>query len=854
LGRPALIDVLRLASYRFRVTFRRQWPGYLTVIVLVGAVGGLALGTLAGARRTQSSFPAYLARERASDLEVGVFPRTGAALPVNGAYYRHVADALGHLPDVKRLASSPLLFAVQMRPNGVPSTPAALDAEVDTIGSVNGMYFTQDRVVVARGRLANPARADEFVATGEAARLLGWHLGQVVPIGLFTPAQGNSPDFGTPKVKPVFQVAARLTGIVVFQDQIVRDDVDRFPTFVLFTPAFTARVPAAAVFPQFGLRLEHGSHDVAAVERAVIAALPRGSLYNFHVTSVVTGEVERAIKPETIALAVFGAIAALAAFLLAGQSIGRLLRAGAGDLLVLRSLGATQSMRRADGLMGALGAVVLGSLVAVGTAIALSFVFPIGPVSQLAPAKSAADWTVLGFGFGVLVLGLGVFAVVLAIRITPLGNADTTPAGAPRRSRAADAASRSGLSVAAVTGIRAALERPNDRGAPPVRSALLGAALAVSVVATTLTFASGLRTLVSTPRLYGWNWTYAINETGSGNIPPQTAGYLTHDADVAAWTGYGFAVAQIDGTSVPILTGDPNAPVTPPILSGHALEGNREIVLGAATIAMLHKHVGQTVTVSYGSPQNAPIYVPPTPLRIVGTATFPAIGNTGVLHPSMGTGALVSNGFPPASFKKAKMKRDPNQNGPAIIVVRLRTGVKPAVGLASLETIVTKTDEAVANDPNAGSDYRVLSVQRPAEIVNYRSTGSTPARLAICLAAGALGALALTLVASVRRRRRELALLKTLGFTRRQLGSSVGWQASVAAIVGILVGVPCGIVAGRWLWTLFARQIDAVPHPTVPTTQIILIAVGTLAFANLVAAIPARIAARTRAGVLLQAE
>jgi ABC-type lipoprotein release transport system permease subunit len=148
----------------------------------------------------------------------------------------------------------------------------------------------------------------------------------------------------------------------------------------------------------------------------------------------------------------------------------------------------------------------------------------------------------------------------------------------------------------------------------------------------------------------------------------------------------------------------------------------------------------------------------------------------------------------------------------------------------------------------------VLSVQRPAEIVNYRATGATPAVLASALAGGSLVALGLTLVASVRRRRRDLALLKTLGLTERQLAATVAWQASVAATIGIVVGVPLGIALGRWLWILFTREIYAVPDATVPVLQVVLTAVGALVLANLVAALPGRIAARTPTALLLRAE
>ncbi len=73
-------------------------------------------------------------------------------------------------------------------------------------------------------------------------------------------------------------------------------------------------------------------------------------------------------------------------------------------------------------------------------------------------------------------------------------------------------------------------------------------------------------------------------------------------------------------------------------------------------------------------------------------------------------------------------------------------------------------------------------------------------------------------------------------------------------MVGVVVGVPAGIALGRWLWTLFADGISAVPHPTVPALSIALVALGAVVFANLVALFPGRVAARTRTSLLLRAE
>jgi ABC-type antimicrobial peptide transport system permease subunit len=189
-----------------------------------------------------------------------------------------------------------------------------------------------------------------------------------------------------------------------------------------------------------------------------------------------------------------------------------------------------------------------------------------------------------------------------------------------------------------------------------------------------------------------------------------------------------------------------------------------------------------------------------------------------------------------------------------MIFVRFRHGANRAAAVRSLQQIADSTNKLMAANPDLGIEVSIylLPVQHPAEIVNYRSMGHTPAILAAGLAAGAIVALGLTLAASVRRRRRDLALLKTLGFTHRQLAAVVAWQASVAAIIGIAVGVPLGIAAGRWLWILFAHTIFAVPRPTVPVVSVIFVALGALVLANIVAALPGRRAASTPAALVLR--
>jgi ABC-type antimicrobial peptide transport system permease subunit len=267
----------------------------------------------------------------------------------------------------------------------------------------------------------------------------------------------------------------------------------------------------------------------------------------------------------------------------------------------------------------------------------------------------------------------------------------------------------------------------------------------------------------------------------------------------------------------------------------------RQVVLGPDTLAALHKHVGDTIVAKTGKPSSVR-------LHIVGTATFPTIGGSGQPQFEMGTGAVISTSL----FSAA----DHNQQGSAVpgpnaVLITIRPGVGQSAALRSLNQIDKELSPASGPDaPPSG----VVSVLRPAEIADYRSVGSTAFLLSGTLSAGALGALALTLIASVHRRRRELSLLKALGFTQRQLAATVVWQASVSVSIGVIFGMPLGIILGRWLWTLFAHGISVVPVPTVPAVSMVLVALGALVFANLAATVPGRTAARTPTALLLRAE
>ena len=364
-----------------------------------------------------------------------------------------------------------------------------------------GLYLHQDKVVAVQGRLPDDSRVDEMVMTRQAAEVLHAHVGQVLRWGFFSNAQSQDPAFGTPDFKPYLTEDVRLVGIVVFNTDVVQDDVDRLPTRAVFTPALTEKVVGVSSIASYALQLNGGAHDVPEVERAVQQRLPGGFNYNFHRTAVAEAKIEQAVEPESIALGVFGVIAAGAVLLIAGQGVSRQLQADDADRDVLRALGAGRSTVVLDSVLGVVVAIVTGSVLAGVVAVALSPLAPTGAVrAVLGHVGPAVDWTVIGLGVTGLVIVLVGLALWLAYRRAPHRLADRARLQAGRRSGAARLGAAAGLPPTGVVGLGFALDPGRARRQAPVRAALFGTALAVTMVTATLTFGASLRTRWSRTR------------------------------------------------------------------------------------------------------------------------------------------------------------------------------------------------------------------------------------------------------------------------------------------------------------------------------------------------------------------
>lgn len=132
----------------------------------------------------------------------------------------------------------------------------------------------------------------------------------------------------------------------------------------------------------------------------------------------------------------------------------------------------------------------------------------------------------------------------------------------------------------------------------------------------------------------------------------------------------------------------------------------------------------------------------------------------------------------------------------------------------------------------------------PSEVNNLRAVDALPRALAAFLACLAVVAAGHALVTTARMRRHDLAVLGALGFQRRQLAATVSWQATAIVLVGLVLGVPLGLVVGRLVWASVADGIGVVDDATVPVGAMAIITVAGLLVANVCAAVLVRAARR----------
>src|SRR6266511_539517 len=214
---------------------------------------------------------------------------------------------------------------------------------------------------------------------------------------------------------------------------------------------------------------------------------------------------------------------------------------------------------------------------------------------------------------------------------------------------------------------------------------------------------------------------------------------------------------------------------------------------------------------------------PTLTLRVVGRVVVPPTFSI----TRFGDGALVNG----ATMNELTS----NQIRVSEALIRLRPGIDKGVVFGDLVRRLNAIALTMVPRPD------------PADYVNFGRVPGLPVALAG-------GTLAHTVASAVVRRRRDLAVLKTLGFVRGQVSRAVAWHATTIALVALLFGLPAGVAVARLTWNLFADQIGVVSEPSVGLSSILLTIPATILLANLIAALPARLAARTQPALVLRSE
>ena len=142
----------------------------------------------------------------------------------------------------------------------------------------------------------------------------------------------------------------------------------------------------------------------------------------------------------------------------------------------------------------------------------------------------------------------------------------------------------------------------------------------------------------------------------------------------------------------------------------------------------------------------------------------------------------------------------------------------------------------------------------PLAVQNLEQLGGLPAGVAAIVGSIAVLALANALVVAVRRRRRDLAVLRAMGFTRRQTAVSVVVMALAIVAIGVVVGVPVGMAIGATLWRATASGAFVLSDAYFRWELLLLPVLGAVVIALVAATIPARQAAAQSSAEGLRAE
>jgi putative ABC transport system permease protein len=805
----------------FAARSRRYWRSWLALAVLVALGTGLVLAAVTAGRRADSAFPRFVAAHgydaivyTSRPLPLATLPEVTQAVPITAPFHAAPWCSCGKTIDdgdfaVRQAAPADLTRMVKLVSGRMPDQSNPREAVAS---------FTMQRDygigpgTLIRFQLPGPDQRDAIMAA------------------MATDSQPPGPPDG-----PV--VTLTVTGIVAAESEFpvgLGASYDLYPT-----GAFARATSGTPALPFYYVRLRHGAADLAQFDSTVSGKYQAGVEDLDRPAAAITASVH----PQAIGWWVLAGLAALAAIGVAGQALARQTAAESADDPVLAALGLRTRQFVALSMLRTLALSVAGVAGGVALAYALSPLAPAGEARLADPTPGLAfDEPVAAAGAAgalALALVLGLVPALRAARGTGRAQARDVRHRAARPSWLAAALAAAGLPLAAALGIRQALERGKGPRANPVGTALAGTVAAVAALCATAVFGASTSHLISSPDLYGdpFQVYFASGGTGSagtGAMVPEFRGDpLLDRVTLATVPALTVNHADVRAIAVTAVRGQPLLS----IVDGRPPDAASEIALGSSPLRAVGARLGSAVTVGAADPDGI---TRASRFRVVGVLAFSPDSGTGGLGSgaALTTDAFVAAQCPP-SPSQAKCLRDARARPPDAILVRAAPG--PAGSAALARHLRQHADGATF--PST-----------PAALVNFGESANFPLLLGIVVALCGAATLLHLLVVSVARRRADSALLRALGFIRRQLAAVVGWQSATVAVAGIVVGVPLGIAVGRAIWRAFATYVGVVPVPVLPGGLIAALAAGVVAAALVIAIVPALLATRPRPAAALRAE
>ncbi|CAN5451109.1 hypothetical protein BH10ACT2_BH10ACT2_28180 [soil metagenome] len=607
-----------------------------------------------------------------------------------------------------------------------------------------------------------------------------------------------------------------VVGVGLFYDEVYEDETG-YKAALVYSKAFIDDHPGLAAWSAASFTLSPG----ASRDDAVAQLAAKGAAIDDN-RNVDRRRADDSIRPLVITLWALALLASIATIILVGQGIYRVLRRSSVEGRGLLAIGWTRSSLLAADIAVAATVAVAGAVGAVGVAIALSPLFPQGQARRIEELRGYdIDASTLGVGAVVLTVALCATVSLFAMRSTKSG--DARPGRAP---------GILGSSPAVATGVRFATGRRGLTGT--VATAVLG----LSTIVAGVVFIGSLNNLVDRPDLAGFNWklmgrdSYSLIDTAA--VAGQLAVQLPDAADVERITGLTFVDASVNNTPVPGSVWEPlRGSPWPPILDGRAPAAENEMLAGPTTLGVLNAKIGDTVTVVFGDAQND--VGTPIEMTIVGTALSPPVGVPGTDTPRLGEGLL---------FRSEDIVGHVHYYGSAMLF--------DLNDQTSAASIIAMFPDGLPDQFGVPTEW--FTSAEPSEVTQADSASNVLVLAMIALAISVLAAIGNNLIAFVRERRDAFAVLKAVGFTPRQIRTTVLWQSGSVIAVSLVVSVPLGLIFGRWLYQRFADSIGVIATPVLAVTTLLAVLLGTVLVMQVIALLPAFQARRAAAATALRTE